>query len=77
MPLDVQAVRGILPRGGTILGNGPGPIRWARARRRGGRSGLERIKDRPRHPSASTRWLAIGGEEQNPGRGRTGCTSRA
>ncbi|MGH3263185.1 MAG: ATP-dependent 6-phosphofructokinase, partial [Trebonia sp.] len=42
MPLDVTAVRGILPRGGTILGSsrtnpftGTGP----------GRSGVERIKD--------------------------------
>ena len=42
MPLDVNAVRGILPRGGTILGSsrtnpfsGSGP----------GRSGVERIKD--------------------------------
>jgi ATP-dependent phosphofructokinase / diphosphate-dependent phosphofructokinase len=42
MPLDIPAVRGILPRGGTILGSsrtnpfsGAGP----------GRSGVERIKD--------------------------------
>jgi ATP-dependent phosphofructokinase / diphosphate-dependent phosphofructokinase len=42
MPLDISAVRGILPRGGTILGSsrtnpfsGAGP----------GRSGVERIKD--------------------------------
>jgi 6-phosphofructokinase 1 len=42
VPLDVQAVRGILPRGGTILGTSrTNPF----ADDGGGRSGVERIKD--------------------------------
>ena len=42
VPLDVQAVRGILPRGGTILGTSrTNPF----ADRGGERSGVERIKD--------------------------------
>src|ERR1019366_7449968 len=44
IPLDVQAVRGILPRGGTILGSSrTNPL----AHRPGGsgRSGVARIKD--------------------------------
>src|SRR5712672_3735915 len=42
MPLDVQAVRGILPRGGTILGSSrTNPLKNAG----GGRNGIERIKD--------------------------------
>ena len=42
VPLDVQAVRGILPRGGTILGTSrTNPF----AGDGGGRSGVERIKD--------------------------------
>jgi len=42
VPLDVQAVRGILPRGGTILGTSrTNPF----AERGGERSGAERIKD--------------------------------
>src|ERR1700729_869344 len=44
VPLDVQAVRGILPRGGTILGlSRTNPMADAAAQ--GGRSGVERIKD--------------------------------
>jgi 6-phosphofructokinase 1 len=44
VPLDVQAVRGILPRGGTILGSSrTNPLAGTAAD--GGRSGLERIKD--------------------------------
>ena len=44
VPLDVQAVRGILPRGGTILGSSrTNPMADAAAQ--GGRSGVERIKD--------------------------------
>ncbi len=42
MPLDVNAVRGILPRGGTILGSSrTNPFKEAGP----GRSGVERIKD--------------------------------
>src|SRR5258705_10699295 len=44
VPLDVQAVRGILPRGGTILGSSrTNPM--AESASQGGRSGVERIKD--------------------------------
>ena len=44
VPLDVQAVRGILPRGGTILGSSrTNPM--AESAAQGGRSGVERIKD--------------------------------
>jgi len=43
LPLDVQAVRGILPRGGTILGSSrTNPL--AETAALGGKSGLERIK---------------------------------
>src|SRR5215472_5650429 len=44
MVLDVQAVRGILPRGGTILGSSrTNPL--AESAAAGGRSGVDRIKD--------------------------------
>src|SRR5437899_2846638 len=44
VPLDVQAVRGILPRGGTILGTSrTNPL--AEGAGSNGRSGMERIKD--------------------------------
>src|SRR5262249_59408726 len=44
IPLDVQAVRGILPRGGTILGSSrTNPL--AESAAAGGRSGVDRIKD--------------------------------
>jgi 6-phosphofructokinase 1 len=43
MPLDVQAVRGILPRGGTILGSSrTNPLKTGGT---SNRSGIERIKD--------------------------------
>src|ERR1700747_3544163 len=43
MPLDIQAVRGILPRGGTILGTSrTNPLKSTGG---GGRNGIERIKD--------------------------------
>src|SRR5256885_4065682 len=43
IPLDIQAVRGILPRGGTILGSSrTNPLTESAAA--GGRSGLERVK---------------------------------
>jgi phosphofructokinase-like protein len=44
IPLDVQAVRGILPRGGTILGSSrTNPL--AESAGGAGRSGVDRIKD--------------------------------
>jgi 6-phosphofructokinase 1 len=44
IPLDVQAVRGILPRGGTILGSSrTNPL--AESAEDSGRPGVERIKD--------------------------------
>ncbi|HEV8274104.1 MAG TPA: 6-phosphofructokinase [Streptosporangiaceae bacterium] len=44
IPLDVQAVRGILPRGGTILGTSrTNPL--AESASSGGRSGAQRIKE--------------------------------
>ena len=44
IPLDVQAVRGILPRGGTILGTSrTNPL--AESASSGGRSGAQRVKD--------------------------------
>jgi 6-phosphofructokinase 1 len=44
IPLDVQAVRGILPRGGTILGTSrTNPL--SESASSGGRSGAQRIKD--------------------------------
>src|SRR3984885_5951498 len=43
VPLDIQAVRGILPRGGTILGSSrTNPLKSTGS---GGRNGVERIKD--------------------------------
>src|ERR1700748_3082469 len=43
VPLDVQAVRGILPRGGTILGSSrTNPLKEDGG---SGRSGIARIKD--------------------------------
>src|SRR6202042_2584782 len=45
VPLDVAAVRGILPRGGTILGSSrTNPFKETGP----GRTGVERIKDNPR-----------------------------
>jgi 6-phosphofructokinase 1 len=44
IPLDVQAVRGILPRGGTILGTSrTNPL--AESASSGGRPGAQRVKD--------------------------------
>ncbi len=60
-PLDVQAVRGILPRGGTILGSSrTNPL--ADSATQDGRTGLERITEN----LASLRvdaMIAIGGED--------------
>ena len=62
VPLDVQAVRGILPLGGTILGSSrTNPL--AESAASGGRSGITRIKDnledvykRQITPSVNIRW---------------------
>jgi len=60
VPLDVQAVRGILPRGGTILGSSrTNPLKSAPA---GGRSGIERIKDNLTGLGVDA-LIAIGGED--------------
>src|ERR1700728_2735544 len=61
MVLDVQAVRGILPRGGTILGSSrTNPL--AEAASAGGRSGLERIKENLSSLGVDA-LIAIGGED--------------
>jgi len=61
MTLDVQAVRGILPRGGTILGSSrTNPLADRAAS--GGRSGLERIKDNLAGLRVDA-LVAIGGED--------------
>ena len=61
MVLDVQAVRGILPRGGTILGSSrTNPL--AEAAGAGGRSGLERIKENLASLGVDA-LVAIGGED--------------
>jgi 6-phosphofructokinase 1 len=59
VPLDVQAVRGILPRGGTILGSSrTNPLKNAG----GGRNGIERIKDNLAGLGVDA-LIAIGGED--------------
>src|SRR5689334_3354540 len=61
VPLDVQAVRGILPRGGTILGSSrTNPL--AESAAGGGRSGVERIKDNLAGLGVDA-LVAIGGED--------------
>ncbi len=61
MTLDVQAVRGILPRGGTILGSSrTNPLGEGAAS--GGRSGLERVKDNLASLGVDA-LVAIGGED--------------
>jgi ATP-dependent phosphofructokinase / diphosphate-dependent phosphofructokinase len=61
MPLDVQAVRGILPRGGTILGSSrTNPL--AESAAAGGRPGLQRIRDNLAALGVDT-LVAIGGED--------------
>src|SRR5690349_1364580 len=60
MPLDVQAVRGILPRGGTILGSSrTNPLKNPGG---GGRNGVERIKDNLAGLGVDA-LIAIGGED--------------
>ena len=59
VPLDVQAVRGILPRGGTILGSSrTNPFKESGP----GRDGVERIKDNMAGLGADA-LIAIGGED--------------
>jgi 6-phosphofructokinase 1 len=59
VPLDVQAVRGILPRGGTILGSSrTNPLKNPG----GGRNGIERIKDNLAGLGVDA-LIAIGGED--------------
>jgi ATP-dependent phosphofructokinase / diphosphate-dependent phosphofructokinase len=61
MVLDVEAVRGILPRGGTILGSSrTNPL--AEAATVGGKSGLERIKENLESLGVDA-LVAIGGED--------------
>jgi ATP-dependent phosphofructokinase / diphosphate-dependent phosphofructokinase len=61
MPLDVQAVRGILPRGGTILGSSrTNPLGESAAAE--GRSGLQRISDNLTRLGVDV-LVAIGGED--------------
>src|SRR5271163_4973376 len=60
MPLDVQAVRGILPRGGTILGSSrTNPLKSTTS---GGRNGVERIKDNLAGLGVDA-LIVIGGED--------------
>jgi ATP-dependent phosphofructokinase / diphosphate-dependent phosphofructokinase len=61
MALDVQAVRGILPRGGTILGSSrTNPLGESAAA--GGRSGLDRVKGNLASLGVDA-LVAIGGED--------------
>src|SRR5713101_4718523 len=61
VPLDVQAVRGILPRGGTILGSSrTNPLADSAAS--GGRSGAARIKDNL-YSLGVDALIVIGGED--------------
>jgi ATP-dependent phosphofructokinase / diphosphate-dependent phosphofructokinase len=61
IPLDIQAVRGILPRGGTILGSSrTNPL--AESAAWGGRSGLERVKGNLAGLGVEA-LVAIGGED--------------
>src|SRR5262249_32212609 len=59
MPLDITAVRGILPRGGTILGSSrTNPFKESGP----GRSGVERIKDNMEGLGVDA-LVVIGGED--------------
>jgi len=61
MPLDMQAVRGILPRGGTILGSSrTNPL--AESATRDGRPGLQRIQGNLADLGVDA-LVAIGGED--------------
>ena len=73
MPLDVQAVRGILPRGGTILGSSrTNPLAESAARAAGpGWSGSRTTSP----SSASTRWSRSAA--RTPWASPPGCTTKA
>src|SRR5713226_7442208 len=61
VPLDIQAVRGILPRGGTILGSSrTNPL--AESAASGGRSGIARISGNLDSLGVDA-LIAIGGED--------------
>ena len=61
VPLDIQAVRGILPRGGTILGSSrTNPM--AESATAGGRTGVQRIRDNLEGLGVDA-LIAIGGED--------------
>jgi len=61
VPLDIEAVRGILPRGGTIIGTSrTNPL--SESASAGGRSGLERIKANLAGLGVDA-LVAIGGED--------------
>jgi phosphofructokinase-like protein len=61
VPLDIQAVRGILPRGGTIIGTSrTNPLTDSAAA--GGKSGLERVKANLAGLGVDA-LVAIGGED--------------
>ncbi len=67
MALDVQAVRGILPRGGTILGSSrTNPVKVE--------GGVERIKDNLAGLGVDA-LIAIGGEDTRGS--RASCTPTA
>src|ERR1700678_950802 len=59
VPLDVNAVRGILPRGGTIFGSSRAhPVRASGS----GRSGVQRIKDNLAGLGGDARIVIGGGD---------------
>jgi ATP-dependent phosphofructokinase / diphosphate-dependent phosphofructokinase len=61
VPLDIQAVRGILPRGGTILGSSrTNPM--GESATAGGRTGVQRIRDNLEGLGVDA-LIAIGGED--------------
>jgi phosphofructokinase-like protein len=61
VPLDIQAVRGILPRGGTILGSSrTNPM--SESATAGGRTGVQRIRDNLEGLGVDA-LIAIGGED--------------
>jgi ATP-dependent phosphofructokinase / diphosphate-dependent phosphofructokinase len=61
VPLDIQAVRGILPRGGTILGSSrTNPM--SESSTAGGRTGVQRIRDNLEGLGVNA-LIAIGGED--------------
>ena len=61
VPLDIQAVRGILPRGGTILGSSrTNPL--GESATAGGRTGVQRIRDNLEGLGVDA-LIAIGGED--------------